>query len=191
MTFGINLGYISSGVIDTLKGLKMSTRASITMKDYSKESSTTQVWVQDVGAGNYASVTQDIDEIKDAFATVSLGAIQSAGFRKEFPETGGFPASPAAQRESKWVITMQDTTQYLDAGSTIANPRYLDYFGFEIPCADTSLLAPNSDLMDVTNQTVIDFIAAIEANVRSPWNHSAAVTPTQIFVEGRFVGRNI
>lgn len=157
----------------------MPTRAAINVRDHENESSSVIVWVQDIGAGNYASVTQDIDEIKDAILTISLGTVKDAAFTKSFPEASGFPSTdPEAQREAKYVVTYQDTVQFLDVANTIANPGYLKVFTTEIPCADLSLLPDGKSELDLQDGGVVQaFVAAWEANVRTPYNNSAAVTP--------------
>lgn len=163
----------------------------ITVIDNTRETSVTNIPVQDVGAGNFAAVTQDIDEIKDAIQSVIVGTVLRTGFTKTYPESGLVPASPQAQRETKWLVTYRDTTQFLDVANTISNAGYLKVFNFEIPCADLTLLKPNSDEMDTSAGTTgADFVAAIEANVRSPYNHSAAVTPTIQVLSVKHVSRN-
>lgn len=169
----------------------MPTSGFITFIDYGGESSVTNIPIQDVGAGNYAAVTQDLDEIKDALITVSRCNVLRTGFTKTFPEAGGLPASPEAQREDKWLVTYRDTTQFLDVGSTIANPGFLKVFNFEVPGANRTLLVPNTELMDVSTGSVgEDFVTAVEANVRSPYNNSAAVTPTIEVLSVKYVSRN-
>lgn len=173
----------------------MPTRASIAIADHENEKSNVLVWVQDVGAANYASVTQDIDELKDAIDTISLGGIGAAGFTKTFPEAGSYPADvPLAQREKKWLITYQDTMQFLDEANTIANPGYLKVFTAEIPCADLALLPEGKSELDLADGGVVEaFVTVWEANVRSPYNHThghtSPVTPIAV-LKIEFVGRN-
>jgi hypothetical protein len=156
----------------------MPTRANITIADHENEKSNVLIWVQDVGAVNYGSVTQDIDELKDAIATISRGTILDAGFSKVFPEATGYPADdPEAQREAKWLITYQDTLQFLDEANTIANPGYLKVFNTEIPCADLSLLPEGKEELDLVDGGVVAaFVASFEANARSPYNHTHGKT---------------
>ena len=167
----------------------MPTRATFTIEDYSNERTITKTWVQDVGAGNYAAVTQDIDEIKDSIDTVILGEIRSSGFSKSFPESAADVTAPGAQRELKWLVVMRDTTQFLDAGNTIANPGYGKAYTFEIGTADPSILVANTDLMDVSQAPGNAFVTSMEANTRSPYNHTA-VNPTQVVEDVVLVGRS-
>lgn len=166
----------------------MSTRAAISMEDYDGESSTVLLWVQDVSAVNFGSVSQDVDELKDAIATISLGAIRDASINKSYPESPATVTDKTAQRESKWLITYRDTTQFLDAANTIANPGYLKVFTTEIPAAKLSLLSNNSDELDLAETTVAAFVTVFEANARSPYNHSANA-PTIDVLSIKHVGR--
>lgn len=173
----------------------MPTRGTVSVADHENEKATTLFWVQDVGAANYASVTQDIDEIKDAIDTICIGTILEAGFSKSFPENTGFPSgNPQAQRETKWLVTYQDNMQFLDEANTIANPGYLKIFTSEIPCADLSLLAAGSDELSITAGVGLAFKASWEANVRTPYNHSnGKTTPPATFnsvLSVKHVGRN-
>jgi len=165
------------------------------MSDYDAEASSVQFWVQDLGAANYGSVTQDIDEVKDAIMDVSLGVVNDSGLRKVFPESFAIASDPDAQRERRWLVRMRDTDQFLDVANTIANPGYGKVFTLTIPAAATETadgpaLLPNSDVADIVgNAEMAALVAAIEANVRSPWNHTGAAPSIEV-LEVLLVGRN-
>lgn len=173
----------------------MPTRAFITVADYGgpngqEELSTTLFWVQDISDINYASVTQDIDEVKDAIAPTIRGVIREVGFTKTFPESGAAVSDVEAQREDKWLVVYRDTTQFLDAANTIANAGYLKVFNFEIPTAElTGHLLTNSDVMNIASGEGLTLANTIEANVRSPYNHTANA-PTIEVLRIVHVGRN-
>lgn len=168
----------------------MSTKATVSIEDYDGEKTTTSFWVQDVSALNYDSVATDISEVRNAIAGVTLGEIRNDGFRKEYPQSSAVVSNQSAQRELKWLAHMQDTTQFLDAANTIANPRYLSRYTFEIGTADPSLLsAQGKNLMDITAGAGLTLKNALETNSRSPWNNKAASTPTQIVEYVELVGR--
>ena len=173
----------------------MPTRGFISVSDHENEKSQVLVWVQDVGAGNYGSVTQDLDELKDAIDTISIGTVGQAGFTKTFPEAGGYPSTnSAAQRETKWLVTYQDAVPYLDALGTIANPGYLKIFTADIPCADLSLLPDGKSELDLADGGVVEaFVDAWEANARTPYNHTSAyVQAVRVTVLSiKHVGRNV
>lgn len=169
----------------------MPTRAYVTIEDYDGETTTVHFWVQDIGAANFASVTQDIDEVKDAIAATIRGVVREAGFTKTFPESFAAVTDPEAQRETKWLVTYRDTTQFLDVGNTIANAGFGKTFQMEIGTAElTGNLVANTDLADLTDTEMDALRDSIEANVRSPYNHTASA-PTITVLEIRHVGRNI
>lgn len=171
----------------------MPTRAYATIEDFSKETSTVQWWTEDLSATNYATLTQDIDEVKDAILTVIDGEVRVVGFTKTFPESSSEVTDPNAQRESKWLISYRDTTQFLDALNTVANPGYLKLFSAEVATADKDLLTvAGSDDLDLTDGGVVEaFVTNWEANVRSPYNHVAPAAQATINVERiTIVGRN-
>lgn len=172
----------------------MATKAFVTIKDYDGETSTTSFWVQDIGAVNYAAVTQDIDEVKDSIITVSRGNVLQSGFTKTFPENPAPVTDAEAQREEKWLCSFRDTTQFLDAGNTIANPGYLKIFTMEIGAAKLSVAGTpwvtTDGSADRSITAIDDFFTDVPANVRSPYNHTAGVTPTSVLVSMVHVGRN-
>lgn len=170
----------------------MATRATIKMLDHEGERSNVLAWVQDLGDANYSSVTQDVDEIKDAILAITLGNVESADINKSFPESSGFPSTnPLAQREAKWEVTYQDVLQFLDVANTIANAGYLKYFTMEIPTADLSLLPAGSEELDLSAGAGAAFKAAMEPNMRSPYNHSSAhAGPYVTITKVRHIGKN-
>jgi len=169
--------------------------ASIVIEDYNGEKSSIRPNLQDADAGatNYGSLATDLDEIKDEVLNVITGEIRYVQLGVQFPESGAAVADAQAAREGKWLVTMRDTTEYMDSGNLINNPGYGKLFSFEIPTADRSLLTGNSDQPDLTVAPWPDFVTAMEANVRSPTNRSAGagVTPTQEVVSVEYVGRNL
>lgn len=173
----------------------MPTRGSIKMQDWGGEPTSASFFLQDIGALNYAAVTQDLDEIKDACLAFLGGEVLSTTFTKEEHEASNPVASIEAQREKKWVLTYRDDTQYLGAANTFPNPGFRKIFQVEFGTALLTdgvddFLVPGTDLADVNVTAVQDFIDGVLPNIRSPYNHSAAVTPTNTFIEMRYVGRN-
>lgn len=169
----------------------MPTRASVTIEDFDGEKTTTQFWVQDMSALNFDSVAQDVDEVKDAIALMVRGVIREVSITKVYPEDFvSVVNDPEAQRETKWKVTYRDTTQFLDAANTISNPGYGNLFVFEVGTAElTGHLLPNSEDVNMADQDVIDFIAGIQPNIRSPYNHSANAPSVEV-VSITHVGKN-
>lgn len=176
----------------------MSTKGFVTVEDHSGEKSTVSFWVQDVGATNYASVTQDVDEVKDAIIAFSLGEVRQAGFTKQYPESNAQVTDPTAQRERKALVIYKDTTAYIDdPTNTVANPGNGKLFQLEIPAprlyeddATTSCIVAGTDLYDLNSTAVQALIAGLEPNIRSPYNHTATA-PTVSIQKIVHVGRNV
>lgn len=168
------------------------TTGSITIEDYNNEKSVMTFSLQDVDAlaSNFGSITQDADEVKDAILPLTLGAVRQVTVSAQYPESAAAVTDKQAAREAKWLVTYKDTTQYLGAANTVPNPGFGKLFSFEIPCANRSLLTDNKDELDLDDGPGATAKAALEPNIRSPFNRSAAVTPTNQIVSIRFVGRN-
>lgn len=173
----------------------MATRGIIRLKDWGGEPTSVTFFLQDVGAANFATVTQDLDEIKDACLAFLGGSVESAGFSKDYPEAPNTADGIEAQREKKWVLSYRDDTQFLGAGSTFPNPGYRRVFEIEFGTAlltdgTDDFLMPGTDIADMSVTAVSDFVNAILPNIRSPYNHQSAVTPTNTYIQMRYVGRN-
>lgn len=166
---------------------------TISIEDYNGEKSSLNVNLQDIDAAgtNYGSVTQDLDEVKDAILPLIRGVVRYAQLGVQFPESAAAVTDKEAAREAKWLVTYKDTTQFLGAANTVANPGFGKLFTFEIPTANRSLLSNNRDELDLgvagVGQTAK---LALEPNIRSPFNRTA-VTPTNEVVSIKYVGRNI
>lgn len=167
---------------------------TVTITDYAGQSTTVGVNLQnaDQGGANVGSLLQDLDEFKDAIDPLVNGAIVSVQFSTKFAETGQSAALESA-REKKWLVTYRDTTQYLDAGNLIPNPGYGKTFDFEIPCANWGLLSQGSEVLPLDAGVGATFKAAIEPNLRSPYNRAAGagVTPTNVVIQVKKAGRNL
>jgi hypothetical protein len=169
---------------------------SVVVADYDREISLTNFNLQQVDAAyaNIGSVTQDLDELKDAILTLILGEVRKTNFSVISPESEDPVTNQQAAREAKWLVTYKDTTPYLDGLNAIPNPGYGKVFTFEIPTANRALLAANSDTLDITTALSVGKVAAttFAANIRSPYNRSAeaGVTPTNEILSIKAVGRN-
>ncbi len=176
------------------------TYGTVSIEDYDKEITSVTVNLQNIDTlgTNYASIVQDLDEIKDSILSVIKGEVRDVTLHKIFRESASVVTDPEAQRETKWLVTMRDTLQFLDVLNAVPNPGYLQLFTFEIGTADLQWLttAPPSDNMDVDPGVLpvpvgFDFITSLAANCRSPWNNNpeTAVVSTQVVVAVRHVGR--
>lgn len=168
----------------------------IKILDYAGQSATCNPNLQDMDAAGttFGSISQDLDEIKDAIDPLIIGSIQYAKLTLTYPETGQAAPTVQAARESKWEVTYKDTTPYLGAASTVPNPGFNRLFTMEIPTADRTLLDNNEEFLDLEEPTVIaPAVADLEANIRSPYNRATAqgVTPSNEIVQIKYVGRNL
>jgi hypothetical protein len=167
----------------------------IQIEDYSGQRSSVNPNLQDMDAAGtvFGSISQDLDEIKDGIALLIRGIIRYSKLSLEYPESADPVIDVEANREGKWELTYRDNTPYLGAASTVANPGYNHLFKLEIPCADRSLLGPNTEFLDLEDPAVEPSVTALEPNIRSPYNRATAqaVTPSNIIVQIKYVGRNL
>lgn len=141
--------------------------------DYSNEVSHVRLPVTTLTGANFATVTGQVSTLYTAIAALTLGNQKDTSLQAN--QNIGAPTpptSPDAQREKKWLVRYHDAS----------NRR----FSVEIPCADLSKLATNSDQINPTDSAWLAFITAFEAVVVSPDDGSA------VTVDGaQFVGRRL
>lgn len=170
----------------------MATRAHVFIKDHNEEGSGTSFLMEDVTDANYNGVMGDLETLRTVIDGVTRGVVRLYGWSQDFFGIASTPANPDAQRETKWLVSYRDTTEYLDELQTIRNSGFQKVFSLEIPTADLSLLRPNSDELDITTpgSPGLALVTAIEAYIRSPYNVEA-FAPTIEVINVRHVGRNI
>lgn len=96
------------------------------------------------------------------------------------------PQPDNAHREVKWLVSYEDVSQFLDPPTnTVPNPYYLRIFVQELPCANPDIVPAGTDVLPLTAPEAANFVAAYNANAKSPVGGNANV------IELRFVGRNI
>lgn len=170
------------------------TNGSIKIIDYAGVASYVNPNLHDMDAGGttFGSISQDLDEIKDGVILLIDGVVRESKMSIAYPETGGAPTIDAT-RKGKWLVRYLDTTPYLGAASTVANPGFNKVFTLEIPTANRDLLDDNEDELDLDDTDVAAAIAAIEPNIRSPFNRATAqaVTPSNEIISITYVGRNL
>lgn len=153
---------------------------TITIKDYSKELSTTSINVGAVTAVSIAGLLSDIDDYKTAVDALVVGVLRSDELRafKTSLSTAN-PASAQAQRERKFLVTYADDLPFFDDPiNAIPNAGFGKVFNFEIPTADFSLadLFPtNTDEVDLSQTQIAAFVTAFEAVARSPYGGTVEV----------------
>lgn len=136
--------------------------------DYSQESATVTTRVADAIADG------DITTLFNAIVGVTVDGAQKSKLQVETPKNGtdaGKATDPLAQREIKWFVS------YLDATAN-------KFGSFEIPCADLTLLANNTDKMDLSSGAGLTLVTQIESFVKSQ-DGNAVVVQSITFVGRR------
>lgn len=167
-------------------------KAGFTIVDYNGETSTCQGYIYQATAANLPTILADVGVLRDAMSNIILGTVQ-----KEFGQIyntlldNAAPADPNAQRERKWLVIAQDTTEFLDVVNAVRNPNFRAITTMEIPTAAVldpdgdDLLLAGSDVADPGNAYIAAFVAAYESFFKSD-----AIGDLQV-LEMRLVGRNI
>lgn len=146
---------------------------SMSFRDYSGEPSHVRVNIHTINAGNLAATQALLVTLENTIVAATLGQEQRhETVLEKTIVSGALPSSVDAQREKKWLV------RYHDANN---GKKYQS----EIPCADLSTLAPNSDFMDTTNAVFTNLKAAWEAVVLSPDDAGAVVLDSVQFVGRR------
>jgi hypothetical protein len=139
--------------------------------DYSLEGTRFTVRITDLTAVNFDAQITAAQAVQTAVQGVSLIDFEGISVKAlNTPPEADQPASPYAQRESKWLVTMTD-----DSNGRINQ--------FEIGGADLTILASDGETMDVTGGAGAALVTALEANLISRDDNSLT------FVEAKHVGR--
>lgn len=142
-------------------------------KDGKPESSTMEIRINDLNAGNLAAQQALLATLLDAAddLTIALLAHETVILTDTF-SSAGFAASKLAQRENKWLTTMEDnTTHRVEV--------------FTLPGADLTLLSDNhSELLDLSAGVGLAWKNAVEAVYRSISGNQCTM------VSVKYVGRN-
>lgn len=143
-------------------------QATFTVEDYDGERSTMQLNIGPLTATNFTAVRAGIDAVKVALPALIGGEVRKTTISEQFSESAAVITDQDAQRETKWLVTYRDITQFLDVANTINNVGFGNLYTVEIPTADLSLLSGNQDQLDLTAPTVAPFVTAFEAIQNSP-----------------------
>lgn len=162
-------------------------KGGFTIEDYSREKSTISVNIGGLTAANTVAKHAALDTLKGAISDITLGEIRKTTVTESFAESSALVTDTNAQRESKWLVTLVDDTQFLDGGNTINNVGFGSRFTVEVPTADDALLTGNSDYLTLEDGGVIAaFCAALAAVANSPTGGN------EVHVESiKIVGRNL
>lgn len=171
----------------------MPSTATFTIEDYSHETSTTTINVQDITTLNYGDVSTAVSGVENAIEDITLGVLRRTSLNKSYVGSAAAVTEEHAQREMKWLVVYRDVLPFLDAGGLVSNPGYLKTFSFEVPCPDTALLIEGTDKADLASTEMAAFVAAVEASVRSPYNTYSVIVagPFVEVIDITLVGRNV
>lgn len=153
---------------------------SISVKDYSKEISSSAIHIGGVTAVSLPGLLSDIDDYRSAVDAIIVGVIRSdslTAFKTNL--STAIPASPQAQRERKFMVTYADDLPFFDDPvNAIPNEGFGKVFNYEIPTADfslTGLFPTNTDEVDLAQTQIAAFVTAFEAVARSPYGGTVEV----------------
>jgi len=142
-------------------------------RDYSGELSHLRLFATTVTAGNFAAQAGLAAALSLSLLAITLGRLAShewAGLHVIDSALNG--ATVDSQREKKFLLRYHD-----------ANGKK---FSVEVPCADLSILATDSDFIDKTVSAWTTLVTDFEAYVVSPGDSSAVTLDS-----GQFVGRRL
>ena len=137
------------------------------------ESANTEMRIVTLTAVNVAATEVLLATLLGAIQAMSLGLLANETITwSDTYSNAGFATDKAAQRENKWLISMEDNATHRIES-------------FTIPCADTSLLPNNhSESIDLSAGAGLALKNAVQAVYRSINDNAATM------VRCKFVGRN-
>lgn len=157
----------------------MASKYRIVYNDYSKgkdgkpEQGAMEIRILDLNAGNLAASITALGDLLTATQAISLGLLAHETITlSDTYSNAGFATDKAAQREQKWLVSMEDNTSH-------------NVYSFTIPCADTSLLANNNETLDLSAGAGQTFKQKLEAVYRTKEGNAGTV------ISVKYVGRNL
>lgn len=156
---------------------------SFTLLDYDRESSTMHFNTAAITAVSLPGTLTAFGNLRTAIGNISVGTVASEALYVNRSKLSNVPpADPNAQRERKWLVSYEDTTEFFDPGvDSIPNAGFGSVFSVEVPCADfsgTHLLTNSADA-DLTDPDIAAFKTAFEAIARSPYGGAVNVIRMQ------------
>lgn len=160
----------------------MPTTGSISFNDYDGQTGVVGFNFTEITPANFVDVATGLGDLRAKIEPVILGL----PIKSELSIIGRFNASNArasdssAQRGNKWRISYADDQAWLDPGTdSIPNPGFQKPFDIELPTADLSLRASNSDFVysDGVGVTLAfeSLVTSIENSCLSPYGGTVTV----------------
>lgn len=141
---------------------------SVSFRDYDGELAAGSVSATDLTAANFDAQATARAAYVTALRAISIGEYAQSRVSIETIASAAKASSVQAQRETKWLVRYHDANGYK--------------FKMEVPCADLTKLATNSEFMNST--ALAAFATAFEGFARSPYDGSA-VTVDSLQAVGR------
>jgi hypothetical protein len=154
---------------DLSGGTLMASEVTFSYQDYSREKSNVRFNITTISAATHDAVNTAVNALSTAILTIqNENSLQSKRVISANNFVSRAPAAlPETQREVKWLCMFEDTTLH-------------SVFRHEIPQAKASLLAGNSDYLDLSAGDGQAFKTAAEAVVKSPAGNSALLLSVQL-----------
>lgn len=171
----------------------MTEHANVTVIDFDGEKSSYGYHAIDMNpdGSNWAAMLAGLTEWANLWSVIQrVDNFNRRGFTLSEVITSVPSTDPESERETKWLITYQDITQYFDDPTNLyENTGFGKVFTLEIPCADLSIRLANSDeiytkLGGGVNADVTAAVVSTETHARSPYGGEIEV------INVRSVGRN-
>lgn len=149
-------------------------RATMSLRDYSNEMTTTTVNGVALTSANFDAQTTQWTALRAAIQGLTLGVTAQQSLSQFAQLSGATPSDPFAQREVKWLVNYHDA---------VTNKKYQTEIG-TADLGDDHLVA-GSDMADLTSADWVAFISAFEAFVRAPDNIANGVVVDSAYFVGR------
>lgn len=147
---------------------------TLSVRDYSDETSTTRVNFGAVTAVSIGGLLTQWGNLRTAMGNIILGVIGKEQLVMDSTVlSNDQPAASEAQVELKFQFTYEGDTSKKK-------------FRIEVPTPDTDKVLPGTDIVDLTDTDVAAFVTAFEAIGRSPDSDTETIT----VLDARLVGRN-
>lgn len=148
----------------------------IQIRDFSDETSTTQVFTGAITAVSIAGYLTALGNYRTAVEGITLGVVSHEKIVMDTTIiSAARPVSAFAQRELKWLVRYHGNT---------SNKK----FQLEIPTPDLSdadILVPGTDVADLTFPAMATWVTNFEGFARSPDSDTENVTVDEVVLVGR------
>lgn len=156
----------------------MADYASLSLKDYDGERSSTRLNVAEITAANIDATATALGTLRTALEAIMLQGWYGVQMTDEIYTANPAVADPFSQREIKWQFIVEDSLGNVQKGN-------------EIPCADLSILENGSKYIYKNKQVTVTTAAALVQAVVDAFEAIAkdeagnALTVVDIYQAGR------